>query len=555
MTAVVFAALSAPSLLGWLLLIGAFAGVFQALRAEPSPPRGVDWKWWLLILGILLTFRWPLICQLYEIHQDESVLMAGAMTLRHDPVFWRSVDGATAGPLNFYALLPAVFAPGLIPFAMTRITAVLLIWGAIMAVGETLALKTSRVVARSAVLPLILFESFTTSVELAHYSTELVPNFLLMGGAYGVARQSRRPSRRGLWLTSFLLGAVPFAKLQAIPIAAAIWLFLVVQEIRAGRKSCLPQLLIVSLLPTLAVSSLVVFTGETENLIIPYFLNNLAYAQAGRESLAPVVAQLWSYGLVEGFIPLLFIGSGLGLLPGVMLAQTASGSHRRLALAALGLLVIATACALAPHREYPHYLNFMLPPLALLSGAALAVTLGVAPTHGAQMKRAHVLLALFLLSAAAPQIALRASNRPDRFSPAFRSSEPSEAHRQLSDLVRTLGRRGEALGLWGWRSSLYVETGLHQATRQAHTESQFKAGPLQPYFLRRYLADLQASRPPVFVDTAGPGNFRFDDRGLGHQQFPQLRDWVGAHYTLVADIDGVRVYARNDRAAAFKPGP
>ena len=547
--------LSPASCLGWLLLAGAFVGVWQAFRAEAPPARGLDWKWWLLVLGILVGFRWPLICQLYEIHQDESVLMAGALTLRHDPVFWRSVDGATAGPLDFYALLPASFAPGLTPFAVTRLIAVLLIWGTIVAVGETLAVKTSRVIARTAVLPFVLFQAFTTSVELAHYSTELVPNFLLMWGAYGVARQSLQPSRRGQWSTSLLLGAVPFSKLQAIPIAAAIWLFFVILEIRAGRKSCLPQILIASLLPTLAFASLVVLTGETENLIIPYLLNNLAYAQAGRDSLTPVVVKLWSYALVDGYIARLFIGSSLGVLLGAVLAHRASASHRRFALAAVGLLLIATAGSLAPRREYPHYLHLMLPPLALLSGAALAITLEPAAKDQARRKSDYVLLAFFLLSGTAPQIALQASHRPDPFAPLFSSSAPSEEHRRLSDLVSKLGRRGEALGLWGWRSSLYVETGLHQATRQAHTESQFKAGPLQPYFLRRYLADLQASHPPVFVDTAGPGNFRFDDRRLGHQQFPPLRDWVRTSYTLVGDIDGVRVYARNDRSAGFKPPP
>ena len=50
----------------------------------------------------LLAWRWPFLLQASEYNPDESQLLAGALTLTRDPVFWRSVDGTTSGPLNFY---------------------------------------------------------------------------------------------------------------------------------------------------------------------------------------------------------------------------------------------------------------------------------------------------------------------------------------------------------------------------------------------------------------------------------------------------------------------
>jgi hypothetical protein len=95
-----------------------------------------------------------------------------------------------------------------------------------------------------------------------------------------------------------------------------------------------------------------------------------------------------------------------------------------------------------------------------------------------------------------------------------------------------------------------VETGQPQATREATTLFQWLSGPWQNYYLRRYFESLVAAAPPVFVDTAGPGNFWFSSRSMGHEVFPLLREWVETRYRYVGEWDGVRVYARRDSRAA-----
>jgi hypothetical protein len=115
-----------------------------------------------------------------------------------------------------------------------------------------------------------------------------------------------------------------------------------------------------------------------------------------------------------------------------------------------------------------------------------------------------------------------------------------------------LATRGEPLAIWGRRCALYVETGLYQATRQSHSAAQILPSPWQSYFLRRYYEDFRAANPPVFVDAVGPGNFQFQDRAQAHEAFLPLNTWVQSHYSLVAEIGGTRVYARNDRLAACR---
>jgi hypothetical protein len=536
------------SLAGWGLLLLAVAWSLRSNGAGPAARPG-RWAWWLLLLGVLVVFRWPLIVLPHELYPDESQLLAGALTLRHDPVFWRSVDGSTAGPLDYYALLPASFFPGTAGYAAARLTAVLLIWGLLVAAGETLALVTDRRVARIAVLPALAFESLTTSPEFVHYSTELVPGFLLALAVFVSVRQGVQASRGNLWTAALLLGAIPFAKLQAAPIAAALGLGLVIFETAAGRPRHAVLLTGAALLPTLLVAALVTATGQAEHLIIPYFLQNSHYTQIGRLPFGQLIQQFWAQSTTNGHHALWLAGSAVFCTGAVIFARPGPDPLRRHGLAVAALLVVTVGCILAPGHPYHHYLNFLTLPVTLLTGCALALVLAVrarGPNPG-PARPVGVFLACTLL----PLLVLRAAPRPDPFE-YYNTTVTARgpAHRELVARIKNLSSPGESLGLWGWRSSLYVETGRRQANREAHTVFQWLRGPWQSYFLRRYYGDLVAAAPPVFVDAAGPGNFWFDKRGMGHEVFPQLREWVGTHYRLVGEWDGVRLYARLDRLPA-----
>src|SRR5262249_13047258 len=97
---------------------------------------GREKAWWqhpvlfsLAILIVLLAFRWP---ELLDNRQypdpDESQFIAGASTMREGPIFWRSVDGTTHGPLTEWPLLIALGARGSLDFATARTVSILLLW-------------------------------------------------------------------------------------------------------------------------------------------------------------------------------------------------------------------------------------------------------------------------------------------------------------------------------------------------------------------------------------------------------------------------------------------
>ncbi len=550
MTSAVQATLFSPAAPGWILLLLAVGWSLRS-AAETTPAPSLGWKWWVLAALTLLCFRWPMLWVQHQLNPDESQLIAGAITLRHDPVFWRSVDGGTAGPLDYFPLLPAAWVDGFASYAVARLIALGVVFGAVVFAGETLALLAGAALARLVMLPALAAIAYTSSPDLAHYSTELLPALLLAAAGYAAVRQSRAPSPRGLWLIALLLGGVPWAKLQAAPLAGVLWVLVAVHENRSGRPRSLLPLVAGVLFPAVFCFGVTLLTGQVEHLVTPYLLGNLAYVGAPHFSWLEVAAGQWQNALSDGYLGFWLAGAALCLVPlAAWHVRSAPAASRRAALAATLLFACGIYVALAPRRPSAHHLQLLPLPLLWLTGTVLALA-WPRETSSASVGKRLWLAGIFLLCTLGPQLAWRAAGIDSYAS--INAAGISPARRELARLVRTYSAPGEALAVWGWRCSLYVEAGRPQATRQAQSEPQLREGPLQPYFLRRYLEDFTAARPPVFADAVGPGNFAFDDRARAHECFPPLRQWVQAHYTQVADLDGTRLYVRNDRLPPAAP--
>lgn len=108
----------------------------------------------------------------------------------------------------------------------------------------------------------------------------------------------------------------------------------------------------------------------------------------------------------------------------------------------------------------------------------------------------------------------------------------------------------ETIAVWGWTNSIYIETGLRQAARDAHVERLLVARPLQGYFRERFLRDILVDRPETFVDSIGPCSLYLQDPRFAHDRdFPGLAALVRDRYALVETIDGARIYRRRDLVA------
>ena len=144
-----------------------------------------------------------------------------AITFLKDPRYWVSTDGdRTHGPVAEVALLPARLLGMRLEYGSARLIGLGLMLGGVFFLYGTLRTFFAEPLSRAAVVPSVIGISFQTAQNFLAYNAEHAAIFLLCAGAYGRARLAAaatgRDVRRAL-TTGFVLGLVPFAKLQAVP--------------------------------------------------------------------------------------------------------------------------------------------------------------------------------------------------------------------------------------------------------------------------------------------------------------------------------------------------
>lgn len=510
-------------------------------------------------LGLLLLLRLPSIVFDAEINPDESQMITQAMTLRHDPVYFRSVDGTTGGPLDSYFLI----IPSLLGLPFDFITAHLTAFG-LVALCLLLLFQTARrwfgdISARLALLPLVFMLGLTQNGDFLHYNSELIALALLSGCylLYAAQLTEKRPLVLRLGLIGLMLGMVPFGKLQAVPLAAVVGLFagldvltrrtLTIAE-KTGRVLALG---LGALLFPLLVIGLTRSAGVYDDFIRFYIEGNFRYASNTNQ--LDSLLSLPNFFRKGSEFDWLVKFAGLIWLAGLLLRfRTAKRSIDREAWKINGFvggLLVATLFAITrTGSEYVHYLYFLTGPI--LFGLAY----GWQQIEAIEQPRRWIGLgatALFLTLFGVQALLNYTAGKPLNPYPSDGQGGWRIQASPVSTLIGNYARPGEPLVVWGWRCDYYVQAQMPQGVAENHSIRSAFAHPMLVDYQRRYVADVKRSVPPVFVDAVGSQNLWMTDRKTqGHEMIKPLGQFVAANYTLVGMANDARIYVRNDRLTA-----
>lgn len=208
-------------------------------------PEGATFFRILLFLGILF-IRLPGILYPFETNVDESLMITQAITLLDNPIFWKSVDGTTGGPMLSYILLLPKLLGFEIHYFSARLIGILLIIFA----GHFLYLGIKNisdvVVAKVGLFVYFSFAAFTTYMDFTHYSSEHFPILLLSLTFYSITKCFLLPNNYKYY---FFLGNLVvlffLSKLQALPIAFGFYIWLLSYSwLTKGVKFLLNKILI-----------------------------------------------------------------------------------------------------------------------------------------------------------------------------------------------------------------------------------------------------------------------------------------------------------------------
>lgn len=538
---------------GLLWLVGALAVSPAWLR--PNTVWQSRTFFLVFALGAVVFMRLPILVFNQELNVDESQIITQGLTLSDDPVFWRSVDGTTGGPLDSYMLLIPSWLGLPFDYTSARITGLLLVLATLWLLFRNLETWFGQNVARWALLPSLVLLAMTQHGDLVHYSSEHLPIFLLSLLYYGYARllQEAVPSRSRIYFFGLIAGMVPFGKLQAVPMMFCVGLFVVIDLLTRPDLTAMLKtkkilwLLIGGLSFPLLVVILTLSTGVFDDMITFYIVANFNYGGGDGQTWAHLLRLPAFFQRIEEFNWFILLSVALGFTFLIFLVRNrfrvnASWKIWAFLLSLIGFTFLAIT---RTGSEYTHYLLFLIAPVGLLNGWFLNEIRQY--TRNNRMLTTQI--AGFALVAALAPYGVRYVNwaiHRTPFNPFVQSSRqvPKSA---VTQRILQFAQPGEKLAVWGWQCKYYVEAQMPQGVNENHTIRCIFDHPMRDVYQKRYIDDLRRSMPPVFVDAVGNSLWLNDRPTQGYESIDALRNLIDTNYRFAGEIDKTRIYVRADR--------
>src|SRR5262249_41039179 len=143
-------------------------------------------------------------------------------------------------------------------YFLSRLTGNILLLGALFLTGR-LVRDTSRAAEPLVVLPLVSAYAWSRAPDMQHASTELLAVFLIALALVLYCTGSR--SRGRLWVAALAMGAAPWAKLQAAPMAGVLIAAAVAVETARGTSGRAFVVIVGAVAPTLLIAVGLTLTG------------------------------------------------------------------------------------------------------------------------------------------------------------------------------------------------------------------------------------------------------------------------------------------------------
>ncbi len=495
----------------------------------------------LASIALLVMMRFPVVVFNHELNPDESQIISHALTLRHNPIYWQSVDGTTIGPLDNYFLVLLKFFGGQIDYTTTHLAALICCSISLLSFFLTIRNLYNDSVARLALLPHLFFLSLTQEPDYVHYTSEQLP-LVLLNLSLWLASGIVENTKTKWWtfaLIGFVLTMIPFAKLQAS--LQAVFVGLGVMGLLLQRKqykNIIPLIMGVFVFVVIVLSFLLRF-----NLVADfwqfYIQGNLVYASGGSDE--SIVTQLIRLVQLSPDF-LIYVSTVLGVITVALFARFVElpsvSSQTRYLLFSIGLLLVSVYSVLKSGNPFTHYLNLLIFPLAMF--AAVMIN---------EIQRKQLLFSISII----PLLFWSYIFIPKAINHRALNSYISTTDHTLqrSDITKKIleySQPNDKLVVWGWACNYYVETQLAQGTAENHTERCIYNHPMRQVYRQRFITDMKRNRPAVFIDAVGKNSVWVQDiKTQGHEYFNDLNIFISGNYNLVATVDEVRIYVLNER--------
>jgi hypothetical protein len=500
----------------------------------------------LVLSALFLAFgRLPVLVFNRELNADESQMLTQAMTLAKDPVYWRSVDGTTGGPLSSYFLILVAFFRGCYDYITAHIGALVLVLFSVIFLFKALANWFGAHRAALGVFPALLFYGFTRYPDFVHYTSEHFPVALLAACIWltSIWSKNGRISSSKALLLGALLALIPFGKIQAVPLAAALVFYLIYLSAFKGEWMSLGRAIAGGLLTYALLAALLFYHGVADDFLTYYLQGNLQYKNdtpLWKNVLFQLNQSMHATDMLLLIVPLV-----ASLIVYGLSASKRESSASKVGWLGAGMLVLGMYAISRTGSGYTHYLLFLIIPLSLLTTSLLK------PLPATKTLKSSFLLALTLLSSV---LVVGVQIHQNGVLNRFESGQEVNRRLPFTETGITASQfltNDDWMVVWGWNCQYYVECATPQGIAENHSIRSIYEHPMRSIYQQRYLQDMKRNRPAVFIDATGKNSLWLQDTVThSYRSFPELADYIDSNYFLQGSPDGNRLFIRNDLATS-----
>ena len=410
-------------------------------------------------------------------------------------------------------------------------------------------------------MPAALFYGAGFAPDFVHYSSECLPSFLL-ALALLLFAGSFSGNRLGYLLAcAAILGAVPFAKLQAAPIAAMIGGFALARATvtSASFQAALTRMAMMIAMALLASAIYLLplaLTGGLHDAFLSSIAQPLLRTPPWSEQIVKIALASVMFRVTVATYATMAAAATACVLLGCWRAPHGRAEYSALLRWSfvLSIVLVPTTYASIAYRGlgFAHYLLLAMPALGLAGGVALA---SIAQS-GLSRRWQHACQgALFVIAIA---VTVPATARDWDWNHWYYRSQGAFLQGRLFQSPRSLAwlrpTASDSLLCWGWFPSCYVDAAIRPATRESTNENQQYELGLRSYFRSRFISDFNSSNPDFVLDVVAPGSFTFvQPETEGISTFPALAEIIERDFSLASRVEPSgrcpRLYVRKSRLA------
>lgn len=496
-----------------------------------------------LSILLLIFMRLPVIVFNQELNPDESQMLSHAITLFRDPLYWRSVDGTTIGPLDNYLLVvPRIFGFQL-DYISARFIGIICSCGSLLFLFFTLKNWFGSVTARTAIIFPLVFLAFTQERDFVHYSSEQLPVFLLSLSIWLLSRLTEHSGslKRTAFFLGFIAGCIPFAKLQAVPqaivvVLVALWICYRWFRLRKDSKPLIMLLLGGVTFPVITFVWAYSFNVLTD-LIDFYLFGNAIYAKGNDAVSIPMqFLQIINESADFRSFTIILIVPFIAALIRIFRNLTVKEDKNVVRFTILFLVLSSIYAVTKSGNNFIHYLNFCIIPWTLLAAYGLPA-----------LKKWSVvpLLMLLIWFAADDAFYFKKEHRLNSY---ISSDKNAFLESPVVTALKKYSKPDDSMIVWGWQSAYYVEAQLAQGAAESHSERSIFNHPMRQKYLHRYVNDIKRTKPAIVLDAVGKNSLWLQDKKTQTiENFPELYSYIQKNYSFVGSFDDTRLFVRKDR--------